>query len=136
MLVPFKNRVLNCSKPVEVYRNLNKKGKVYSVRQNNLVVGHTTQLVLKDCTFHVNLSGQYRVRTNKRKNVHAWLNGLVVDSCFGTDGSRSLPAKIKYNPYEDEWFKVCNLSNEFHIFSAMGVVVNSEGVSAAYTEAK
>ena len=40
MITPYKSREIDYSTPVKIYRNLNKKGKVYSIQQNGLVVGH------------------------------------------------------------------------------------------------
>ena len=67
---------------VQVYRNLNKKlhkgdhGPVYSVRgDDGLVKKHTCHLTLWDCTFRVSEKGNERVRDEKRKNVHAYVQG-------------------------------------------------------------
>jgi len=67
---------------VQVYRNLNKKlhdgdhGPVYSVRgDDGLVKKHTCHLTLWDCTFRVSDKGNERVRDEKRKNVHAYIQG-------------------------------------------------------------
>jgi hypothetical protein len=134
-LTPFKNRHLDYNRPVTVYRNIHKKGKVFSVKQLGRVIGHATQLTLIDCTFHVNKNGQALVRQTRTKNVHAWIRGKVSpDGCFGSDGSVSLPAQISYNPYIDDAFMVKNLTEHpFKVSEAAGVVINQRGVSAAYT---
>jgi hypothetical protein len=77
---------------VQVYRNLNKKlssqvgngidpkvvgdQPVYSVRGNDgLVKKHLCHFALWDCTFRVSDKGNERVRGEKRKNVHAYIQG-------------------------------------------------------------
>lgn len=65
---------------------------------------HAENVVLKDCTFVVNKKGQQRVREEKRKNVHAYVKGFVVD----TRETLSLLDfgwhECYYNPYTtDEW---------------------------------
>jgi len=59
-IISFKGRTLNAEKPIHVYRNLNRSGKVYSIRQQGVVVGHTTAICLRQCTFVVNGSGKDR----------------------------------------------------------------------------
>lgn len=85
--------------PVEVYRNLNAKapGYTYSVRQRGKVVAHVTQLALSDCTFVVQPGGRERVRREKRKNVHAYIRGMVTDSA-------ERGARITYDPYQHDTF--------------------------------
>jgi len=95
---------------VQVYRNLNKKlhdgdhGPVYSVRgDDGLVKRHTCHIVLRDCTFRVGDKGNERVRDEKRKNVHAYVQG--VDSSNNIDCTwiyDSVP--IDYNPYKHKTF--------------------------------
>ena len=90
------------TKKVRVYRNLNSK--CVSVKQGSKVKCHATNVVLKDCKFIVSEAGQRRVRNEKKKNVHAFIEGNVVSARrslelldFGWD-------KVYYNPYEtDHW---------------------------------
>ena len=95
---------------VQVYRNLNKKlhegdhGPVYSVRgDDGLVKRHTCHIALRDCTLRVGGKGNERVRDEKRKNVHAYVQG--VDSSTNIDCTwiyDSVP--ITYNPYKHKTF--------------------------------
>lgn len=80
-IIPFKNRILDINKPVKIYRNLHSKDKNYSfsVMQNRLVVGHTGDLFMSNCTFLVNKNIQQKVRQNKRKLVHAFIKGTVIN---------------------------------------------------------
>tara|TARA_Y100000310_G_scaffold345083_2_gene461688 strand:+ start:2456 stop:2884 length:429 start_codon:yes stop_codon:yes gene_type:complete len=66
---------------VQVYRNLNKKlgdgdNRVYSVRgSDGRVKRHTCHITLWDVSFRVGEKGRERVRREKRKNVHAYIQG-------------------------------------------------------------
>ena len=104
---------------VQVYRNLNKKlhdgdhGPVYSVRgSDGLVKNHTCHLVLWDCVLRVGKKGKQRVRDEKRKNVHAYVQGregwdedaqrwnyIGPDCNWITDA-----VTITYNPYKNNTF--------------------------------
>jgi len=69
---------VDTDKPVRVYRNLHKQ--VISVKQGGLVRCHTNNVVLHLCKFIVSKAGQKRVRNDKRKNVHAYIEGIVVNA--------------------------------------------------------
>lgn len=100
MLIPYKNRELNPNKPVEIYRNLNKPGKTFSIRQNGLIIGHSNSLLLKDCEFIVNEAGRKRVISQKRKNVHAFIRGELLNC----DAEHLDYGEITYNPYKIKAF--------------------------------
>jgi len=76
---------------VQVYRNLNKKlgnegNCVYSVRgSDGLVKKHTCHITLHDVTFRVGEKGKQRVRDEKRKNVHAYIQGR---ECYNEEEKR------------------------------------------------
>jgi hypothetical protein len=93
------------SKRVEIYRNLHKKGIVYSIREQSsgLVIGHTSNLYLKDVRFKVSQSGRNRVLKEKRKNVHAVIQGTITSG--GTSRKGRL---ITYNPYTSNQFFLKN----------------------------
>ena len=88
-------------KPVRVYRNLHKK--CISVKQGTLVRCHARNVVLADCKFIVSEAGQKRVRQEGKKNVHAFVQGLVADHAdeivTDTDWKH-----VYYNPYEVDGF--------------------------------
>jgi len=95
---------------VQVYRNLNKKlhdgdhGPVYSVRgDDGLVKNHTCHLMLEDCSLRVGKKGKQRVRDEKRKNVHAYIQGRQLVACDqAVFYDRAVP--ISYNPYVNDSF--------------------------------
>lgn len=96
MIIPFKKRRLSHYEPVEVYRNLNKNGIWYSVRQGGKVIGHATEISLKDVIFHVNEKGRKRVKKTGRRNVHAWVKGHVTDYAEARWGKEM--TRIIYDP--------------------------------------
>lgn len=88
-------------KPVRVYFNLHKK--VFSVQQKNekgswIVRGYASDIKLKDAKFKVSQAGRARVLREKRKNVHAFVEGFVSEASIET------PTKISYNPYKFDHF--------------------------------
>jgi hypothetical protein len=103
-ITPFKNRALDSTKPVRVYRNLHSKSEStkYSIKQNHLVIGHTNDLLLKNCTLEVNKKGQEKVRREKKKYVHAYVKGYISQEQIRA----IIKDQITYNPYQDDGFKV------------------------------
>jgi hypothetical protein len=109
------------SKKVRVYRNLHKN--CFSVKQNGLVCCHTNQVTLSDCKFIVSKAGQKRVRDEKRKNVHAFVEGFVVDTREAdkvVDGAKSDKeifdgwsewTPVYYNPYQCDGFSRVTVGN-------------------------
>lgn len=94
---------------VQVYRNINKTlptgVHVYSVRgDDGLVKKHTRYIHLKDCKLRVGKKGKQRVRDEKRKNVHAYIQGKEADGM--TIPSMFSDMKVTYNPYKNDSF-VC-----------------------------
>lgn len=92
---------------VMVYYNLHKH--TFSVQKSGLVLLHVDYIKLKDVEFRVRPGGREKVNLEKRKNVHAFVIGNVVDFCeFPCD---TLPEEtdgkiITYNPYVDKSFVV------------------------------
>lgn len=105
---------------VQVYRNLHKSSKaggaVYSVRdkKTRLVFNHQSFLLLQDCKFHVSDKGRARVLREKKKNVHAWIEGnvnlvgadaRVAYEAFISNGSIITLEGVLYNPYRYDKFQ-------------------------------
>lgn len=96
-------------KPCRVYFNLHKR--LFSVTQKNerntwVVVAHVDNIELKNVQFKVSEAGRQRVLREKRKNVHAFLEGFPF--CGLANGFR--PRKITYNPYKSDSF-TCSYMN-------------------------
>jgi hypothetical protein len=123
---------------VKVYRNL-KHGKaappLYSIMHKGRVIDRRHRVMLSTATFKVNEAGRQRVIIEKRKNVHAFVIGQLVDDkgVFGQDADgKDLPAKLRYNPYEGPWFTEAITGQP--VKGARAVLLNEHGISAAYTE--
>ena len=103
-ILPFKSRTPGTGLLVEVYRNLHDKdgSRRWSIRQNGLVVGHADELFLMCCDFHVSAAGRDRVRRERRKNVHAFIDGLRT-SPESFDGLPKI-GQFAYDPFLDDGF--------------------------------
>lgn len=85
---------------VRVYWNSTRK--MWSIKKGNNPVEHATVLVLRDCKFLVNEAGRQRVIRNKKKDVHAYVEGEIISK----EGLSHLPSydEIRYNPFKNETF--------------------------------
>jgi|TARA_R110002051_G_scaffold84673_3_gene149957 hypothetical protein len=95
------SELIDPDKPVEVYRNLHKK--CWSVRQSGKVKLHTDYICLKNAEFKVSQKGRERVLKEKRKNVHAFVKGFIVDpSEINKIDDYENPnwTDVTYNPYK------------------------------------
>ncbi len=90
--------LIDTTKPVEVYKNLHRN--CWSVRQKGIVRFHTYAIALKQCQFKVSESGRQRVLREKRKNVHAFIKGMVTRK-----GDRVKGDKVTYDPYKMSTFR-------------------------------
>lgn len=98
-MIGYKDREVQNTKS-KVYFNLHKE--VFSVKQNGLVVLHTPALMLSNVTFQVSEAGRQQVLREKRKNVHAFVNGT-----FRGEYTGSAPRDWRqayYNPYKTATF--------------------------------
>lgn len=87
------------------YFNLHKY--VFSLRSSKtkLVEHHSEAVVLTDCKFKISQKGRERVIREKRKNVHAGVEGIFVD--FQVDRYNLEDFKeLTYNPYKYDSFVV------------------------------
>ena len=92
---------------VRVYYNLHKKCFSIQDYKTGLVTKHTNQLNLSNAMFVVRKSGNERVRSEGKKNVHAFVNGIVSDKSSGhlvISNSFHNSYKVRYNPYEMDYF--------------------------------
>jgi len=101
-MIPFKGRTIDDKDEVEVYRNLHKGG--LSVRQGGKVVAHTepgeyVELLLANMI--VSKAGKERVRRERKKNVHAWIKGLLMP---GAGKLYPVRNPLTYNPYKHDSF--------------------------------
>lgn len=130
----FKNRTIDLELPIRVFRNLTKRGVWYSIQQNRLTVAHAERVCISDAKFIVNQKGRERVVRTKRKEFHAYIEGMYTTSGMGTSAKdNDLPAIIKYDPFKYKEFTCTNLTiNEFPVAGAMFSICDENGVKAAY----
>lgn len=102
---------------VQVYRNIHRSRRagqpVYSIRDKRTrrVIDHATDILLADARFHVNENGRQRVLQEKRKNVHAYIEGTLIDSATPSpEGGRP----VSYNPYRGPSFVQTDDGTEIH----------------------
>jgi hypothetical protein len=100
---------------VQAYWNLHKK--CFSIRYKGKVIGYSNRVHLTNCKFKVSEAGRQRVLREKRKNVHAVVEGELMpdnEPFYGAIG------QIYYNPYKYETFE-----DEFHepVFQSSNVLL-------------
>lgn len=117
---PFKDRHLDPNKPIEVYRCLNRKGHIYSIRQNQQVVGHTDQLNIENCSFVVNNGGKQRAIASGQRNVHAFIRGTLSQEPL----TASKP--LRYCPFSQKGFMI----DQKEVQSCSMVAIRPQGIFA------
>ena len=133
---PYKGRRLAPGQRVKVYRNLHKKGVVYSVMdaQSGLVLGHSEAMVLSAVAFEVNAAGRERVRRTGKKQVHAFVTGYWCGPYYAGDWdlfTGMCDRAVTYNPYKYETF--VRRDGESPVTEASLAVVGPQGVGACET---
>jgi hypothetical protein len=86
---------------VRVYFNLHKKLLSVQTKVNGSwkVIKHVFNINLTDVKFKVSEAGRQRVLREKRKNVHAFIEGVEVDQPIDQRAQN-----VTYNPYKYEKF--------------------------------
>lgn len=120
-ITPYKDRELDFGKEVYVYRCLNRKGHVYSIKQSGYVVAHTTDITLMDVKFIVNASGKKKAIETKQRNVHAFIKGMISPYIYFTT-----PTKITYHPFNECGFHI--YSTKEGLTTSNKVIINENGV--------
>lgn len=95
---------------VRIYRNLHTKTLSMQSKVNGKwkVIGHPTSVSLNNVRFLVYKSGRDRVLREKKKYVHAYVEGELE---FSNHGILSDGKLISYNPYKMDSFYILE-SNE------------------------
>jgi hypothetical protein len=113
-------------KRVMVYYNLHKQ--TFSVRYKNKIILHADYVKLGDVEFRVRKGGKERVRSEKQKNVHAFVIGNLMDYCeYPCDDIPNPPSDmiVTYNPYKYDSFVY--KENEEPVYNATEVdMINSQ----------
>ena len=92
-------------KKVKVYYNLQKH--TFSVTYDEKVIIYADYVKLGDVEFRVRKGGKERVRSEKSKNVHAFVIGKLLDYCEYPWDEIPTPSSDKvvtYNPYKYDTF--------------------------------
>ena len=117
----------NIGKRVMVYYNLHKK--TFSIQHKGLVVAHANYVKLGNVEFRVRQGGLEKVRTDKQKNVHAFVIGDLLDYIEypSTDFPSASSSKIiTYDPYKYNSFVYKD--NEEPVYNASEVeMINQPG---------
>ena len=84
-----------------VHYNLNKH--TFSITYKNKLIAHADHIKLNDVEFRVRPGGRARVLEDKRKNVHAFVIGTLLEYCKYP--CESLPNEtnnniVTYDPYK------------------------------------
>ena len=90
---------------VMVYYNLNKH--TFSVTHNSKVIMYVDYVKLKDVEFRVRQGGKEKVRSEKRKNVHAFVIGELLEYSEYPSKDILTPSSneiITYDPYKYDSF--------------------------------
>lgn len=106
---------------IDVYKNLHKD--LWSVRGargdiRGVVICHEQEVWLTDAVFRVQELGRQRVLREKRKNVHAYIQGDY------TEEKPECDVQVRYNPYEHSTFVTLE---GLPVISASAVVLNPSG---------
>lgn len=98
---------------VLVHKNLHKN--MWSVRnkKTRLVISHEDKVYLKDCKFIVQKAGREKVRRDKKKNVHAFIEGELIskEEAYTLMSVESFPKAVMYDPYIHDTFMSCSLKS-------------------------
>ena len=94
---------LDFNRPFDVYRNLHQN--CWSIRQDGLVKAHADIAHLDKPSFVVRNKARLKVIANKRKEVHAWVRGILHPK---PESIRALGdetwTRVKYKPEDNETF--------------------------------
>lgn len=100
--------------PVKIYWNSNKN--CFSVLHKGKVVLHVNSFELFEVEYKVSEAGRQRVLREKKKNVHAYICGRLVDYVLSEQApdletflKNEGPLRIGYNPYANESFVAASL---------------------------
>lgn len=108
---------------VEVYRNLHRGCLSIRDPKTRRVIGYANSVTLTDVTFVVSEAGRQRVLREERKNVHAFVRGVLASQNGSAPKNWSA---VKYNPFEAGTFR--RRSNGTPVYRAGRVYVSPGGV--------
>ena len=86
-----------------VYFNVREKNLSVLDYKTNKVIKKVTQAYLTNALFFVRKSGQKRVREEGRKNVHAFVNGIIQPKLDDAMPQHEV-CRVRYDPYTMDYF--------------------------------
>ena len=119
---------IDATKKVRVYRNLHRD--CYSVKQGGIVRCHAENVTLRSCQFIVSKAGQRRVRDEQKKNVHAFIEGFVVDARRSLELLDFGWSSVYYNPYSTDHWQLTNVPYDAWVDTAEWADVWSDSMGA------
>lgn len=95
---------IKVGEPVRVYRNLHKNcwSVMTKTEKGWRVKDHYTSILIAEPVFKVRESGRQKVLREKKKNVHAFIEGTFFD--FKGRGPLDKLGEVTYNPYKHKGF--------------------------------
>ena len=87
-----------------VYFNVREKNLSVLDYKTNKVIKKVTQAYLANALFVVRKSGQKRVREEGRKNVHAFVNGIIQNRLPNNQDLFYNCHSVRYDPYTMDYF--------------------------------
>ena len=86
-----------------IYFNVREKNLSVLDYKTNKVIKKVTQAYLTNALFVVRKSGQKRVREEGRKNVHAFVNGIIQPKLNDAMPQHEV-CRVRYDPYTMDYF--------------------------------
>lgn len=108
---------------VQVYFNLHKRRWSVRDKKTRRVIEHTNYVAIRDPRFVVSEAGRQRVLREKRKNVHAYVEGELWKEDLHTGDIKTV---VTYNPYRNESFVLADVSSPI-VSSSWAVVEVTDG---------
>ena len=93
-----------------VYFNVREKHLSVLDYKTNKVIKKVTQAYLTNALFVVRKSGQKRVREEGRKNVHAFVNGIIQPKLDDAMPQHEV-CRVRYDPYTMDYFHYVRIVN-------------------------
>tara|TARA_R110002153_G_scaffold38558_1_gene111879 strand:- start:160 stop:567 length:408 start_codon:yes stop_codon:yes gene_type:complete len=130
---------------VSVYRNLHNGLISIKSASSGLVLGHAKSVDISGADFVVNEAGRQRVLKEKRKNVHAYVKGLLLNTigfmpykgrslqrctALGAIHSTYKDTIVSYNPYKQPNFVIKGTTDK--VSKARLCTVSYDGIISGF----
>lgn len=102
MITSYKGREIDYNQVVQIYKNLTTG--LWSIKQGGKVVAHANCFLIRSTGFKVSEATRQRVITERKKYVHAYVVGHLVEKCPLGFEDLILDKRITYNPFKSSQF--------------------------------